>query len=80
MNIIKKCFMPSVLALFLYTMTNTAVTAVTQTDALHPIDGTLTHLDAALKAVNANDWEIAQEHMKGGRQCYRKRPQTGSER
>lgn len=68
MNIIKKCFMSSILVLFLYASTNTSVTAVTQTDALHPIDATLTHLEAAQQAVNANDWEVAQEHMKAARQ------------
>jgi hypothetical protein len=68
MDIIKNCLAASFLVLALFAISNTTVTAAAQTDSLQPIDSTVTHLDAALKAGNADDWDIAQEHMKAARQ------------
>lgn len=68
MNLIKKCLAASFMMLAIYATATTAVTAAGQMDNLHPIDSTIAHLDAAQQAVNANDWEAAQEHMKAARQ------------
>ena len=40
----------------------------TQTGTIQLINNTITHLEAALKSVNANELEVAQEHVKAAGQ------------
>ncbi|MGZ8193868.1 MAG: hypothetical protein ACXW0H_04740 [Methylobacter sp.] len=68
MNTIEKILVASFLILSLSAITNINVVAVAQTDTQQSINNTITHLEAALKAVNANDLEAAKEHMKAARQ------------
>jgi hypothetical protein len=68
MNTLKKIVTAILLVLFLCAITNTPVAAEIETSTLFSINSTITHLEAALKAVNANDLEGAQEHMKAARQ------------
>lgn len=68
MNTIKKSLAAIFLLLSLCAITNTPVAAVTQTSAMQPINDTIAHLEAALKAVDENNLEVAQEHIKAARQ------------
>jgi len=58
----------SFLVLSLGAVSNVTVAAETQSGMAQPINNTITHLDAALKAVNANEFEAAQEHIKAAGQ------------
>ncbi|NOT13757.1 MAG: hypothetical protein HOP23_18350 [Methylococcaceae bacterium] len=69
MNAIKIILVANfVLVLSLYTITGTAVAAENEAVTTVSINNTITHLEAALKAVNVNDFGVAQEHMKAARQ------------
>ncbi|CAA9890228.1 conserved exported hypothetical protein [Candidatus Methylobacter favarea] len=68
MNTIKKILAASFLMLSLSAITHTNFVAVAQAAAPQPINATITHLEAALEAVNASDLGTAQEHMKAARQ------------
>lgn len=68
MNTIKKILVACSLALFLGTASNISIAAVMQTGMEKPINNTIKELETALSAVNANDLELAQEHMKAARQ------------
>jgi hypothetical protein len=68
MNTINKIFVANLLVLSLCAITNTTVAAVTETGTTLSINNTITHLEAAQKAVNTNDLGEAQEHMKAARQ------------
>jgi len=68
MKTIIKNLIVSFLVLFAYAITNYAVAADNQTGAMAPINNTISHLEAALKAVDMADLEVAQEHMKAARQ------------
>jgi hypothetical protein len=69
MNTIKKILVASSLVLSLSAACNSTVAAVIQTGMEQPINNTLKHLEAALGAVDANDLETAQEHIKAARQA-----------
>ena len=47
---------------------NTAIAGSAQAGTMPPIDNTIAHLEAAIKAVDANELETAQEHMKAAGQ------------
>ena len=68
MNTFKKFLVASFLVLSLGAGSNVTVAAETQSDMAQPINNTIAHLDAALKAVNANELEVAQEHIKAAGQ------------
>jgi hypothetical protein len=68
MNNFKKFLVASFLVLFLGAGSNVTVAAVAQIGMAQPINNTISHLDAALKAVNANELEVAQEHIKAAKQ------------
>lgn len=60
MNIFKKCLVSGFLVLFIGAASNVTVAAVAQIGMAQPINNTITHLDAALKAVDTNELEVAQ--------------------
>ena len=66
MNTIKKNLVASFLILFLGAVSN--ITVAAQTGMTQPINNTIAHLDAALNAVNADDLEVALEHINAARQ------------
>ena len=68
MNTLKKCLIASFLILFIGAGTDVIVAGVTQIGMVEPINNTIAHLEAALKAVNANELEVAQEHIKAAGQ------------
>jgi hypothetical protein len=68
MKIFKKFLVASFLVLSLGAVSNVTFAAETQSGMAQPINNTITHLDAALKAVNANELEAAQEHIKAAGQ------------
>ncbi|MGR9046148.1 MAG: hypothetical protein ACU83N_12690 [Gammaproteobacteria bacterium] len=63
MNTITKMFFTLILVLSLSAI-STAISAAPS----GPIDTTLKHLETALKAIDANDFEAAQTHIKAARQ------------
>jgi len=65
MDIFKKFLVAGFLALSIGAGSNVTVAAV---GMAQPINNTITHLEAALKAVNANELEMAQEHIKAAGQ------------
>lgn len=67
-NTFKKFLVAGFLVLSLGTGSNITVAAETQSGMAQPINNTITHLEAALKAVNANELEAAQEHIKAAGQ------------
>jgi len=68
MNTFKKFIVASFFALLLCAVSNITVAAEIQSGMAQPINTTITHLEAALKAVNANELEAAQEHIKAAGQ------------
>ena len=68
MNTFKKFLVASFLVLSLGAGSNVVVAAETQSGMEQPINNTITHIEAALKAVNANELEAAQEHIKAAGQ------------
>lgn len=68
MNTIKKILVASSLVLSLGAASNITVAAETQT-GMQPVNNTIKHLEAALSAVDANDLEVAREHIKAARQA-----------
>ena len=68
MKTFKKLLVASFLVLSLGAGSNVTVAAETQSGMTQPINNTIAHLDAALKAVNANELEAAQEHIKAAGQ------------
>jgi hypothetical protein len=68
MKTFKKFLVASFLVLFIGAGSNVTVAAVTQIGMAEPINNTIAHLEAALKAVNANELEVAQEHIKAAGQ------------
>jgi hypothetical protein len=68
MNTLKKFLVTGFLALIIGAGTDVTVAGVTQIGMAEPINNTIAHLDAALKAVNANELEMAQEHIKAAGQ------------
>ena len=68
MNTLNKIFVANLLILFLGAITPTTVAAVTERGTSLSINNAITHIEAALKAINANDLVEAQEHMKAARQ------------
>lgn len=72
MNTIKEILVASTLVLSLGAVSNITAAAVTQTGMTQHINNTIAHLEAALSAVNANDLEVAQEHIKAARQSSKR--------
>jgi hypothetical protein len=68
MNTLKEFLITGFLILFIGAGSNVTVAAVSQVGMAQPINNTITHLEAALKAVNANELEMAQEHIKAAGQ------------
>lgn len=68
MNTLKKFLVASFLVLFIGAGTDVTVAGVTQIGMAEPINNTIAHLEAALKAVDANELEVAQEHIKAAGQ------------
>ncbi len=68
MNTLKKFLVTGLLVLFIGAGSNVAVAEVTQIGMAEPINNTIAHLEAALKAVNTNELEVAQEHIKAAGQ------------
>ena len=68
MNTIKEILVASCLVLSFGAISNITVAAETNTGVAQHINNTIVHLEAALSAVNANDLDMAQEHIKGARQ------------
>jgi len=68
MKTFKIFLVASFLVLSLGAGSNVTVAAETQSGMAQPINNTIAHLDAALKAVNANELEVAQEHIKAAGQ------------
>jgi hypothetical protein len=68
MKTFKKFLVAGFLVMSLGAGSNFTVAAETQSGMAQPISNTITHLDAALKAVNANELEAAQEHIKAAGQ------------
>ena len=68
MNIFKKFLVASFLVLSIGAGSNVTVAAVAQIGMAQPINNTIIHLDAALKAIDANELEMAQEHIKAAGQ------------
>lgn len=66
MRTIKEILVSSLLVLSLGAISNLTIAA--QTGMTQPINNTIAHLDAALSAVNADDLEVAQEHINAARQ------------
>ena len=67
MNTLKKLLVASFLVLFIGTFSNVTIAGETQIGMAQPINNTIAHLEAALKAVNVNELEVAQEHRSGSR-------------
>jgi hypothetical protein len=68
MNTIKKILVAGFLVLSLSAGSNISVAGVTQEGMGQPINNTIAHLESALKAVNTNELETAQEHIKAAGQ------------
>ena len=68
MNTFKKFLVTGFLVLCIGAGTDVTVAAVAQVGMAEPINNTIAHLEAALKAVNANELEVAQEHIKAAGQ------------
>ena len=69
MNIIKDILIFSTLVLSFGAISNIAVAIDVQTGMTQPINNTIAPLEAALSAVNANDFEEAQKHITAARQA-----------
>ena len=68
MNTLKEFLVAGFFVLSIGACSNVTVAAVSQVGMAQPINNTITHLEAALKAVNANELEMAQEHIKAAGQ------------
>jgi hypothetical protein len=68
MNTLKEFLIASFLVLFIGAGSNVTVAGETQIGMAQPINNTIAHLEAALKAVDANELEGAQEHIKAAGQ------------
>lgn len=68
MNTIMRILVASALVLSLGAISNISMAVEIKTGMAQPINNTVAHLEAALKAVNADDVETAQEHIKAARQ------------
>ena len=68
MNTLKEFLVAGFLVLSIGTGSNVTVAAVAQIGMAQPINNTIGHLEAALKAVDANELEVAQEHIKAAGQ------------
>lgn len=68
MNALKRFFVAGFLILLVGAGSNVAIAGATQAGMAQHINNTITHLEAALKAVNANELEVAQEHIKAAGQ------------
>lgn len=53
--------------LFFSAFVNNAL-AVDEQNGKQPVNNTITHIEEALKALNTNDLEVAEDHMKAARQ------------
>lgn len=67
MNPIKALLISGYVVLALFSG-NPAIAGSAQAGMMPPIDNTIAHLEAALKAVDSNELETAQEHMKAAGQ------------
>ncbi len=56
--------------LFFSTFVNNAL-AVDEQNGKQPVNNTITHIEEALKALNTNDLEVAEDHMKAARQSVK---------
>ncbi|MDD1613025.1 MAG: hypothetical protein LUQ57_07745 [Methylococcaceae bacterium] len=63
-----KALLVSVYLVFSLSSGNTAFAGAAQMGTMPPIDNTIAHLEAAIKAVDANEPDTAQEHMKAAGQ------------
>lgn len=63
MNTLKEFLVVSFLVLFIGAGSNVTAAEVTQTGMAQPSNNTIANLEAALKAVNANELGAAQEHI-----------------
>lgn len=68
MNALKGFLVASLLVLFLGAGSTITSAGEAQTGMVQPINNTIAHLEAALKAVIANELEAAQEHIKAAGQ------------
>lgn len=68
MNTYKKFLVTSFFIFLIGAGNNVTVAEVTQIGMAEPINKTIANLDAALKAVNTNELEVAQEHIKAAGQ------------
>ncbi len=68
MNTFKKFLVTGFLALCIGAGTDVTVAAVAQVGMAEPINNTIAHLEAALKAVNSNELEVTQKHIKAAGQ------------
>ncbi|PKM11066.1 MAG: hypothetical protein CVV13_10700 [Gammaproteobacteria bacterium HGW-Gammaproteobacteria-3] len=69
MNTIKKILMALLFVLSLNAIFITPLAAATSGRVMQAIDNTVIHIETAQKAVDANDSEAAQEHIKAARQA-----------
>jgi hypothetical protein len=67
-NNLKGFLVASFFVLFIVAGSDTTVAGVNQLGMAQPINNTIAHLEEALKAVNANELEVAQEHIKAAGQ------------
>lgn len=56
--------------LFFGALVNNAL-AIDEQNGKQPVNNTIAHLEEALKALNANDLKVAEEHMKAARQSVK---------
>ena len=68
MNTFNKILVTGFFVLFIDAGSNVTVAAVSQVGMAEPINNTISNLEAALKAVKANELEAAQEHIKAAGQ------------
>ena len=68
MNSIKTILVPILLTLSLSAISTTTISAAPASSAVKQIDNTITHIETAIKAIDSNDFDAAQEHIKAARQ------------
>jgi len=68
MNTTKRFLVAAFLVLFIGSVSNIVNAGGTEPATAQLINNTITHLEAALKAVDANDLAVAQEHVKAAGQ------------
>lgn len=69
---IRKILVPILLTLSLSAISTTTISAAPANSSVQQIDNTIAHLETALKAIDSNDLEAAQEHIKAARQSAKK--------